>query len=63
MEKPLELARTLEEHVAALMQLKVDEAYAGRRRITHGYMENEAFKVAEEVWGRSRREPVNSWRS
>ena len=59
--KSLELARVLEEHVAALMQLKVDEAYIGKRRVTHGYMENETFRVAEEVWDRSRRELGASW--
>ena len=38
-ERPLTLAYWIEEHVAVLLQLKVDEHYYGERRTTHGFME------------------------
>lgn len=44
------LANILEEHIVALIQLKVDMMYIGRKRITHGFMNNQIFKIAEETW-------------
>ncbi len=44
------VACAIEEHVVALVQLKVDLRYYGERRVTHGYMENAAFALAERVW-------------
>ena len=55
------LARLIEEHIAALIQLKLDRYYYGDRRITHSYMENEIFRMAEEIWDKSKQELGSSW--
>ncbi|RLG70926.1 MAG: hypothetical protein DRO11_05400 [Methanobacteriota archaeon] len=60
-EKPLSLAGLVEEHVAALLQLEVDKYYYGERRMTHGYMQNKTFRVAEMVWEKSREELGTTW--
>jgi len=52
---PLMLANTIEEHIAALIQLKVDMKYTGRRRKTHGYIGNPVFKIAEKAWEETER--------
>ena len=59
--KPLALAGLIEEHVVALLQLKADEHYYGEHRVTHGFMENETFRVAEVVWSKSKEELGTSW--
>jgi len=59
--RPLSLTYLIEEHVAALLQLKVDEYYYEERRTTHGFMGNEIFKLAEKVWERSKEELGASW--
>ena len=47
---PLMLANTIEEHIVAFIQLKVDMKYTRRRRKTHGYMDNPLFKIVEKTW-------------
>ena len=59
--RPLTLAHLIEEHVTALLQLKIDEHYYGERRTTHGYMGNKTFNLAERVWNRSKEELGTSW--
>jgi len=44
------LACTIEEHIVALIQFKVDLKYYGEKRITHGFMGNRVFNLADEAW-------------
>ena len=45
-----ELAYIIEEHAVALIQLKVDLKYYGEKRVTHGFMGNRVFNLADEAW-------------
>lgn len=45
-----DLRKTIEEHAMALIQLKMDEHFIKKRRITHGYMGNRFFKILEDYW-------------
>ena len=44
------LAGAIEEHIVALIQFKVDLKYYGEKRITHGFMGNRVFNLADEAW-------------